>query len=208
MRIIENLYLQYQKKECDDTRDIKLLRALLKDREILLLAPGNSIVEQKEKINKYIAEKNPFIISVNFLPDGYDVNAVFISNSKRYVQMSAKLLNRNDIVVLATSNITSADGTFDYLFNYSALLDQNAMIVDNPLIMMIQLLKKTGVERVNLAGFDGYTKAEKSDYINPNMAHTFSKTKALELNQDASNSLKKFTEDIKINFITDSLYRL
>lgn len=205
---IENLYLQYQKNECDDTRDIKLLRALLKDREILLLAPGNSIVQHREKINKFIAEKNPFIISVNFLPDGYYVNAVFISNSKRYVQMSAKLLNQNDIIVLATSNITSADGTFDYLFNYSALLDEDAMIIDNPLIMMIQLLKKTGVERVNLAGFDGYTKAEKSDYINPNMAHTFSKTKALELNRDASNSLRKFTENMKLNFITDSLYQL
>jgi len=203
---IEDLYVSYQKNECDDREDIRRLDKLLEGKQILLIAPGNSIAEKKEQVESFIVAKQPFVIFVNFLSDEYTADAVFISNSKRYVQMSTKLLNNNKIIKVATSNVTSTTGTFDYLLNYSSLVDEEAMIVDNPLIMLVRLFEHIGISEINLAGFDGYTKAKKSDYINPNMEYTFSKSKALEINKDTIASLNRFIKKLRINFITESLY--
>ncbi|MBP3421093.1 MAG: aldolase catalytic domain-containing protein [Lachnospiraceae bacterium] len=202
----EELYIDYQKRECDDREAISRLKELIAGRKVLLLAPGNHIIAQKDRVDEYIIRENPFVIAVNFLPDEYRADAVFMSNAKRYVQLSTKLLNSKDILTMATSNVTKAEGRFDYLFNYSPLLDEEAMIVDNPMIMLIRLLASVNVDDIALAGFDGYTKAEKPDYVNPNMAHTFSKTKALEINEDVIQSLGRYAKPSQMQFITDSLY--
>lgn len=203
---VESLYVEYQKRECDDHDAISRLKELVSGKTVLLMAPGNHIITQKERVDRYLAEKHPFVIAVNFLPEEYQVDAVFMSNAKRYVQLSTQLLKSKDLITMATSNVTKAEGRFDYLFNYSSLLDEEAMIVDNPMIMLIRLLDGVGVEEIALAGFDGYTKAESPDYVNPNMAHTFSKSKALEINADVIQSLGRYAKPSQMQFVTETLY--
>lgn len=109
---------------------------------------------------------------------------------------------------MATSNVTSAGKKFDITLNYSNLLDEKAWIIDNPLIMLLKLLKQFGVEQVNLAGFDGFKKAETANYINENMEYEFTQEKAIQLNRDMENSLKRLGLVKMINFVTDTLYQI
>jgi len=110
----------------------------------------------------------PLVIAVNFLPN-YNVDFIFISNSRRYVQLSSRIgkLDSN-VKLISTSNVTKSKGNFDFTLEYCSLLDTEATFVDNPMIMMIKLLNVCDAKEIALAGFDGHTTARASDYINLN----------------------------------------
>lgn len=207
----EQLYVEYQKTECDDGKDRVHLRNWLQGRQILLFAPGKNVVEQRDRISVWLRERaseDVVKIAINFVPADLPVDAVFISNAKRYVPLSTKLSqSRDKLTTLATSNVTKASGSFDYVFNYSALLDEQALIVDNPMIMLLKLLREAGAGQVALAGFDGYVKADAPNYVNPNMDHAFSREKAQEINQDVISSIRRLGDlGFTMEYITDTLY--
>lgn len=205
---IEKLYVDYQTIECDDAKTIDELTALWKGKSILLLGSGNNIVDEQEKAMQFIEKEQPITIAINFLPEGYKVDYIFVSNAKRYVQLSSQL-NQIDtrIKLIATSNVTKSKGTFDYTLQYGELLDEKAKMVDNPLIMLIKILKNMGLESIALAGFDGYTTAPKSDYVNPNMEYSFSTERAIEINEDVEKSLLRLRCKTPIQFITSTKYK-
>lgn len=63
------------------------MKAELKEKEIILLAPGNSIVKYKDKINNFIKEDNKIIISVNFIPEDYNIDYAFLVIIKDLINM-------------------------------------------------------------------------------------------------------------------------
>ena len=205
---VEKLYVEYQKKECDDGISQVRFKNLVSGKHILLLAPGHHVVDQRDEINDYINRIRPFKISINFIPVDIPVDGVFISNAKRYVPLSTKLSQAAEKpVTFATSNVTKTAGEFDYVFNYSSLLDEKAMIVDNPMIMLLKLLNEADVAGVSLAGFDGYVKADAPNYINPNMDHSFSREKAAMINRDVVKSIERLGSlKFELNYITDTHY--
>ncbi|MDD2973386.1 MAG: aldolase catalytic domain-containing protein [Lachnospiraceae bacterium] len=207
---IEELYVQYQKRESADkvnTAKLEELGEAFAGKELLLLAPGNTIVSEREKVQHYIHERKPITIAVNFLPEGYEVDYIFISNAKRYVQLSFKISQLQEkIPLIATSNVTKASGTFDYVLPYSELLDEKAMIVDNPMIMLYRLFTQLQAGKVVFAGFDGFTTSQTSEYTNPNMEHSFSKEKAEQINQDVADSIGRIPHQIPMEFLTETQY--
>ncbi|MCI8614571.1 MAG: 3-hydroxy-3-methylglutaryl-CoA lyase [Lachnospiraceae bacterium] len=209
---IEKLYLQYQARECEDSQDRERLKELWVGAgkgAVLLLGPGKNIHAQKERVEACIKERTPVVIAVNFLPEGFSIDGLFISNAKRYVQLSTKLLRLSPkAMVIATSNVTSAGKPFDYVLNYSALLDEQAWIADNPLIMLIKLLEEFGVADIFLAGFDGFSEAETANYVNENMEHELTREKAISLNRDVENAIGRLEGKAELHFITDTLYRI
>ena len=207
---IEELYVEYQKQTTLVDKDaVSRLMGALTGKKILLLGPGNHVIDEKEKVYEYIGRNHPVIIAINFMPTDYQVDYLFISNAKRYVQLSSAIARMSgDVKIIATSNVTKASGSFDYTLQYSDLLDEEAMIVDNPMIMMIHLCSDHQVREIALAGFDGYTTSPTSDYVNPNMAHSFSKEKALELNADVESSLARIENLAPLHFITTTCYHI
>lgn len=205
---IESLYVQYQQIECNDMPDMAALKKELYQKSVLLLGPGKSICSKEAEVHNYIEKNHPVVISINFMPEQYKMDYVFLSNAKRYVQQATHISKKTDeIRLIATSNVTRADGVFDYVFSYSGLLDEEALIVDNPMIMLIRLLDNIGVAKIALAGFDGYEKTELPNYVNANMEHTFSKEKAREINEDVVRSLERLQPGVPIEYVTSSLYQ-
>lgn len=204
---IEELYIKYQKQIRSVTANIEYLGKIMNQQKILLLAPGTSIKEEKGKIKEYISSIKPIVISVNFIPLQYEVEYVFISNAKRYVQLSKQLSQEeNEIKTIATSNVTKSNGKFDYTFCYSDLLDEEALTVDNPMIMLIKLLTGMQVKEIVLAGFDGYTKVAQANYVNPNKNHTMDSKTAMKINQDVIASMKRLKTCCPIRYLTESIY--
>ena len=204
---IRDLYLEYQKEDCNDSSAYEALRDQLHGRVVLLLGPGKNIYEEQELVYQYIEKHAPLIISINFIPQGYEPDYVFMSNAKRYVQMSSALnAQRKKSRLIATSNVTRTEGEFDYTLNYSNLLDASALIPDNPLVMLLSLLDKLGVAMVGLAGFDGYTEATLPNYVNPNMEYILSHEQAEKINQDTINAIQRLHLSLKKRFVTTSRY--
>lgn len=206
----EELYVEYQKQISSAERTgAEQLGERLKGRKVLMLGPGGHALDEDHKVYEYIGRNRPVVIAVNCMPADYQVDYLFISSAKRYVQLSYAILRLpEEVKLIATSNVTKASGSFDYTLPYNELLDEEALIVDNPMIMMIRLLSGYGVEQIALAGFDGYTTSQTSDYANPNMAHSFSREKARSLNEDVERSLARIQHPAKLKFVTTTCYRM
>lgn len=204
---IEKLYFDYQNIDVDDTESINRLTEELKYKNILILGPGTNVEKQKEKIDSYIKENNPVIISINFMPESFSPNYIFLSNSKRYLQMATFLSRGNcDFKVISTSNVTKTIGKFDYTLKYASLLEMDTEIIDNSFIMFLKVMVKLGAKSVCLGGFDGYISEENSNYINPNMEYRFNKAQAESLNLHVIDVINKLKDKLDVSFITDSLY--
>ena len=74
--------------------------------------------------------------------------------------------------------------------------------------MFLKLLREVDIHDVALAGFDGFKEAETANYVNENMEHEFTREKAFQLNRDVEESIKRIGADIKLHFITDTLYKI
>ena len=126
---IEQLYLDYQQNNVNDQIDLAALKEALQNRCILLVGPGSSIAHHADKLASYVGEHKPLIVSINFIPEDISPNFVFISNSKRYVQLDTSLDRVKDSVkLIATSNVTKTKGRFDFLLNYGSCCSQKASI--------------------------------------------------------------------------------
>jgi len=204
---IENLYKEYQDIDVDDTEDINELIQRFKDKNVLLIGPGLSISEQKKAIEEHIKKEKPIVLSVNFIANEFEPDFVFLSNSKRYLQLATALSKKDlKIDLIATSNLTKTSGEFKYTLKYSSLLDESAEIIDNSFIMVLKVMKRLKVESVSLAGFDGYHGDKKENYINPNMEYNFNKEQAIAINKYVKEVICDMKNDLNLTFITNSLY--
>ena len=204
---IEKLYKEYQDIDVDDKEDIESLRKIIVGRDVLLIGPGQSIEKQYKIISEYKKKNSPITISVNFVADKIGVDYIFLSNSKRYVQLATRLADDTlNFEVIATSNVTKTSGKFDYTLKYSTLLDEKAEIIDNSFIMLLKVMEKIGVRYVALAGFDGYTGDAQNNYINSNMEYNFNTVQAQAINKYVAETLGQMKKNIDFEFITDSLY--
>ena len=202
---IEKLYEVHQNKLIDDESVYTKLRRFIGEREVLILAPGNTLSEYKRNVNDYALQKNPCVISVNHIIDLYKCDILFISNAIRYSQMEVEMESMKEkIDVIATSNISFASVKPDYVVKYQELLMNDAKIKDSAVIMLMKLLYKLGYHNVSIAGFDGFTE-DKND------KNYYSKGKSLGLNaksatENIKDALEHLPQDFEIKFITPSLY--
>jgi len=82
--LLERKYLDYQNKMTDDEENVNKLKKDIGEREVLLILPGRSVIEEKAKIDAYTAAHHPVVIGVNAVFDGYSYDYVFFSNKGRY----------------------------------------------------------------------------------------------------------------------------
>ena len=202
---IEELYIQYQENEINDKTDRDKLAYELKNKNILLLGPGRTMKTQENVVKEY-AEKNcPVIISINYVPESFKPNYIFLSNSKRYVQLATRL-SQEKYSLIATSNLTgTTENAFDYVLNFNSLIDKNAEVIDNSLIMLLKTLINIGCTKVTLAGFDGYSN-NSSNYFDVNMEYDSVKKMAEYLNSYTNKFLMEIHDQLEAVFLTESRY--
>ena len=207
MKLAEGLYMEYQKNECDDSEDIRRLSAEFKGRKILMIGPGASVGRCDDRIRKYIDEESPVIISINYINKLFHPDYMFITNNTRFLQSAGRLHDDDnaDIRLIASSNLTRNDRDFDYVINYSSVIDEEAEFPDNSMCMLIRVLIKCGCKNTALAGFDGYT-PDNVNYFDIDKAYSFLNEKAEALNVYAMRFFDEVKDKIKVTFITPSEY--
>ena len=206
-RLSMELYDSYVESNTNDGIAINDFLDFVGNRKLLLLGPGKNIGLQKNKVDKFIEERNPVKISINYIPDDIDIDCVFITNPKRYHDMTLSLKeNKNkDIKKIATTNVTCRNGAFDFVINRAPLLEKDEKIIDNSFLMFIKFLHGIGIKEVFCAGFDGYSDRE-NNYNNPEMEYDFIKREAINLNSHMKTSITEYRRSMDIGFITYSAY--
>lgn len=202
-------YDDYVGNKCSEAQAIKDFLNFVDTRKILLVGPGKNIRLQLEKVQNFIAENNPVIVSINYLPEEITADCVFITNSRRYKDMTLPLREERNKKVkkLATSNVTCRNGNFDFLINRAPLLEKDEKIIDNSFLMLIKFLNNIGEKDIYCAGFDGYSETE-NNYNHPEMEYDFVKREATHLNKHMKTSIKAYRSAMNIIFITYSAYEV
>ena len=205
--IAEGLYQEFMEGVYSDYKDrIAFVKEIAK-KKLLILGPGKNILLQKKNVDEFIRENQPYTIAINYIPDEFNINCVFVTNGKRYHDMVLKLQNSTfkDVKFLATSNVESRNGEFNFVINRAPLLEKNESIVDNSFLMLLKFFKSIDVDTVYCAGFDGYSDKE-DNYCNPSMEYYFVKREASHLNTHMKSAIADFRRFMNIQFITYSAY--
>lgn len=209
---IEKLYQDFQNNAIDDTETIQRLSKELAHRKCLILAPGSSILEEKERVQTYIKQENPIVFAANFVPEGYAADYVFCCNAMRLETILGKknlprLVVTSNLLDMCEEETAQENLSMEEVLgvNYMDLSFQENKPSDNSVIMLLRLLKKLEAEQVALAGFDGYQTNHKANYVADYMASQH--TKGEEENKKIKGYMEQLEKQMQIRYLTKSLYR-
>ena len=90
-------------------------------------------------------------------------------------------------------------------FNYESLLIDTDNGNDNALLLLLRALIKLGVKSVALAGFDGFD-CNNENYYDVSYCYVWEDNR--NTNDFISKMLKTISSEIKIEFITPTLYNI
>lgn len=205
-QLIEQLYVQYQSREIDDSAAVRQIAQWISGKKILLLAPGKSLVTEYATIMQFIDEEDPYVISVNFVDARYRMHACFVSNHKRMDSIERDIRNLGEVRTILTSNIVGGD---DCLYvNYARYTNDDEMISDNAGLMLLHLLKCCGADKVYLAGFDGFHRRHNGNYYSKELDIQVNEEEVHEKRRRIRNQLRRLSQDMEISFLTPSVYEL
>ena len=188
--MIETRYNDFKRIAIDDKQSIREIQNRIADRSVMLIAPGKSLSDYTEQINKFINEKSPFVV---------------ISNVKRLENIDTSA----GYTVISTSNLKNDISAFDgtYLVNYYDLISTSAKESDNAGVMAMRLFFNMGVRNIYLAGFDGYDKYTNKNYISMIEGGISVNDDLIDTkNADIQNQIKELNRKMNIVFITPSKY--
>lgn len=194
---IEELYVHYMTNGKIYEDNLIELKKILCGKKVLIIAPGKSIEDEKEKIIACAKTKDIVSISVNFDYQYFNTDFIFLSNLRRFREL--ELTKR--VKTIVTSNI-SADGVY-LQTNYAELLNNVEAVRDNAGMMLIKFLINMGVKEVLLAGIDGYSHYATQNYAEQQMAMLTRKAVLDTMNEGMSKMLSEYSTQIKIKFLTE-----
>lgn len=197
---MQQIYVDYLTTNELQTRSLSEFKKTIKNKKILLIAPGKSAIDEVEKIKKFIAENDAIKISINFDYEQVETDYVFISNARRFKILEESKKSK----CIVTSNIVT-----DHVFlqtNIERLLNNNEMVRDNAGMMAIKFFINLGLSEIYLAGFDGYSNNAINNYIDEKMLMANKSAVIETMNRGMSNTLCQYEEEITINFVTTPKY--
>lgn len=200
--LAEQKYREFQTREIDDSLAIAELQSKIEDRNVILLAPGPSLKEHIEDIKA--KSKACVVISASFVPDFMDCDYTFLSNLKRYNTTFNP--TKKKLHLIHTSNVRIDDEN-TLMVNYSSLINEDDIIMDNTSLMLLNMLCKINPHHVYIAGMDGY-KVGENNFYQDRLHLEQDKDTLLALNSSISHRLQEISKILNIEFITPTNYEL
>ena len=202
---IQRLYTEYIADKIDDYDTVRALKEIMENREILVMVPGNSLNDYKERIDYFINVNNPIVISVNFVSDLIDSYA-FFGNQKRYNRQERKRRGKHIII---SSNVKSNNST-DIVVNYHSLINRGYKYFENSTIMTFNLLKRLSPSCITIAGFDGFCEETDNNYFDNSFQNDRHIGEFRKMNEEIKKMYDEIVEtmspDCKFVFLTPSLF--
>ena len=197
---IEDLYLKYQEKDRVQEAHLNEFIERIKGKDILMIAPGQSSVTERARIVSCAQKESVVTISINYDYDASLTDFVFVSNLRRFRDLSKETREKSII----TSNIPAVDVYLQIL--YKDLLNRTEPVQDNAGLMLIRFLILQGVKKVYIAGMDGYSPNPEENYADQAMDIYTKKQTAENKNAGMIAVLKAYRNAIGIEMLTTPKY--
>lgn len=202
---IQKIYRTYNEDLINDENSVAKLHKELKEKSVLVLAPGKTIRNFRHEIEEYILKEDPVVISVNFVPAQFECTYFFYANTIHWERVCDGIEHRNCIL---TSNIHVYTND-TYRVNYSSLIVEDSKLYDNSTIMLLNLLKKVEVSKIRIVGFDGFKEAEEN-YIDDAFPNAAKEMSIAETNKEVRRLYEQYkaknTNKIDVRILTPSIY--
>ena len=170
-------------------------------KDVLLIAPGRSAGDEKEKIATFVDTEDAVVVSVNFDYPKTKVNHIFLSNLRGFRELSID--KRSKCIV--TSNIP-ADNVY-LQTKYHDLLMPIESVRDNAGLMAIKFFAELGAKKIILAGFDGYSHEADENYASKQMVLVTKNAVVDAMNKGMSDMIEVFSKKTNICFLTNSRFK-
>ena len=168
--LLEEKYIENQNRIVDDASALAELSDALKDRKVLIIAPGKSTLTEIYKIKEYIRAKDPVVIEVNAVNPEYDADYLFLISSSRYDYSKSIYPEQLDkMKKILLSNIVADQNENDFVINFNRVVKQGWDYFDNAVINCLRLLNILQVKNVAIAGFDEFKDHYNETYADPSL---------------------------------------
>lgn len=195
-KYISNIYIDYLDNRDASADGVKPLKKVLRGKDVLVIAPGKTAETEKEKIIAFKRNRDLTVISVNFVYKSICPDYVFISNIRRFMQA-----NLEDETIIATANIKD---NVNYKIPYMRYLNSQKNVEDNAVLMLIKFLIDCDVEKIYVAGVDGYSYNMSDNYVDEKMVISMDSSAVREKNYGLEKVLNYFKKICPIEFVTES----
>ncbi len=195
-KYIQDLYLKYLAVGQTQESHLEELKQKLGDKTLLLIAPGRSSIDDKDKIIDFASRNDVVTISINYCYGEFEPDYIFVSNLRRFRMLSSEKKPKS----IVTSNIP-ADNVY-LQTNYRDLLNEADMVRDNAGLMLVKFLIKLGVKNIFLAGLDGYSHDKEENYADNKMAFITHNAVLDTMNKGISEVLEQYSKEVSIRFLT------
>lgn len=199
----EELWRSYNEiKQVDDSAVVEELKTVVKNKIVLLIAPGKSIIKYKNDIEDQIALDNVISIGLN-LTEPFAVDFMMITRQDIY----EAALN-SGTAIITTSNVSKGTRGNVKVLNYKNWIDiSEGRTHDSSSVILLNLLKVCGVKSIILAGFDGFMVNINENYSDPNLRHPVSAEQVERRNAYYKNFIQDLNGfGINVHFLTPSKY--
>ena len=200
--MLDRIYMKHLEADIDDSLDFTKLQDSFFDKNVVILAAGKSIVQQREQIIKYIQENRAIVVSINYIHENLPCDFMYISNKKRYQGFT----NEEKLPVIFTSNIKNKAEEGEYMVSFIRLIKCGWENMDNSAILLLRLLNALGVKKIGIAGFDGYD--YENNYAEQQHEYHLSVSEAIFINKELKDMLADFmktkNENVIVEFVTTS----
>ncbi len=209
--LLEKLYIEYFDRYYDDTETINELTSIWKERKILLLAPGKSIVRHRDIVEKFILNNSPIVIGINNLIEGYVFDYIFYSGINRYQDLQYQNYRKaGSPKIIVCSNIKTDAEDNELIVNYSSLVKFGWVNLDSSAILLIRLMIKCGITDIYIAGLDGYSTDSDKSFYDWKLETQLRDDDKKEYTNDNYSMLKDIRDNypfVTVNFLTNSPYK-
>lgn len=197
----EEVYRQYnESKSVDDSVVVEELKQQIKNKKVLLVAPGKSITEAMGRIVEISRNEDVITIGLNTRLDCID----YLLTTRKDIYDSAVTAGINTIVC---SNVSKGGRGNVKVLNYANWIEVDERTHDSSSVIALNLLRKCGASEILLAGFDGFVVNINENYFDPNMRHPVTLEQVERRNSYYKSFIKKIKESgVTITFITPSKY--
>ena len=197
----ETLYLTYNaRRHLDDDSVIDLLTQRIKNRRVLLIAPGKSILEEKARINELLGDKEIISISLN--------NSSVFSTDYVFATRLDELKKAQDGKrrVITTTALTEGAEEDLFVIDYKKWVSIEGETQDSSGVLALKLLTACGAKELLLAGFDGFSTNMNLNYFDKTMRRPVTEEQAAKRNVYFHDLVVRLRNRIGITFVTRSLY--
>lgn len=209
--LLEEKYIENQNRIVDDASALAELSDALKDRKVLIIAPGKSTLTEIYKIKEYIRAKDPVVIEVNAVNPEYDADYLFLISSSRYDYSKSIYPEQLDkMKKILLSNIVADQNENDFVINFNRVVKQGWDYFDNAVINCLRLLNILQVKNVAIAGFDEFKDHYNETYADPSLPAVNPEGDWEKLNAEILDMFIDFKktagDSMNIEFITASAF--